>query len=178
MSDQSRMKLLFALGIFGSILLIVSAGLLIHSSHKKSPFYTTKLVDKDTGETVLDQPNQITESSAAAPIILFGGQQILDNGATQAQYQLIQKALGDYAKTNLQNHYQTLTFIPASVKSAGGKISGSLRLGQSANTVSFVIELSQLRYARVNIKDTGGANGGNYSSGLMKVASQSYAGND
>lgn len=161
-----------------AVLLIVGAGLLIHASNKRSPFYTTKLVDKDTGETVLYQPNQIPESSAGSPVILFGGQAILDSGATQEQYRLIQKDLTAYATNTLHSQYATLTFVPAGLKSSSGSISGQLRLGQSGNAVMFAINLSQLKYVRVQIKDPAGTNGGNYDSGKQQVPAAQYTGND
>ena len=169
MNDQSRMRWNLVSLIVGALILIVGGGIYLDRVHKQSPLYTTKLVDKDTGQILYSQPNQKPEGNATSYIFIFGSDVLLKNGATQAQFQLIQQALTSYSKTNLANKYQTLTIIPKTFVANGGTLSGQLRLGETSNIVNFAIKLSQLKYVEVSIQDMSNQNGGNYDSGQLSV---------
>lgn len=171
MNDQNRMKFIFFGGVGAVIVLFLSIAIVVSHFEKKAPGYTTRIVDKDTGEVLNVQPNQTPETEANSGIILFGAKQLFEAGATSDQFSLVKQVLTKYATSNLGGKYQTLTFIPAYFKSNSGVMTGKLRLGETGNLVDFKITLSQLKFVQVMITDSLGQNGGNYDSGKLTVSS-------
>lgn len=159
------------LALAGAMILIGILFLLVlNISKKHDPGYTKTYVSKDTGESVSVQPNKTPESTAdTSNIPLLGSYLLLDNGATQAQYSEIKKALTAYSKDKLNNKYLFLTLVPSSFKSDAGEISSDVRLGDSSNIVKIHIKLWQLTHVRVNVEDPSGKFGGNYDSGDLET---------
>lgn len=163
--------------LFLLVIVLVIVGLIIYKERndKKSAFYTQKIVDQCTGQTGTVTPNQGPEKyNVPSTVLLSNSQAILDNGATQAQYQKVQEIIGDYSKTKLNNKYQNLAIVPGTFKTNQGVMTAKLCLGQKSNSVDMTIKLSELIYVEVIIKDPTGKNGGDYDSGKQTVDSQFY----
>jgi len=147
-----------------------------NSQRKNSPEYTVKHVNKDTGEVVYSTPNITPEKQSQNPfgLILYGTEQIINAGATQAQFAKFRELLNNYSSSVLGNKYNSLTLIPNGLKSKDGQISGRLRLGEGSNIVKIQIKLSGLVKVRVIITDDTGQNGGSYDSGVKRVDPNFY----
>lgn len=159
------------------LVVLVCAGIIIYKEHnnKKSPFYTQKVVDQCTDATGTTTPNQGPEKyNSSGNVRLSNSRAILDNGATQAQYQKVQDIIGDYSKTKLDNKYQNLAIVPGTFKANHGVMTAKLCLGQKSNSVDLTIKLSQLVYVEVIIKDPLEKNGGDYDSGQVTIDPQFY----
>lgn len=175
--NQRPARRFLILGLIGVGILVLAIGLLLHSSNKKSAFYTQTVTDSCTGQTYTITPNQGPEKfNASNPSVLVGGAPILDSGATQAQYQKIQDALSQYLKVSLRGRYESLTVAPNTIEatSGSGLITAKLCLGMSNNMVDMSIKLTNLQYVQVSIKDYSGKNGGDYDSGQLMVDPSFY----
>jgi hypothetical protein len=158
------------------VLLIIGLTVYISRKDKQAPFYAQKIVDQCTGTVGTITPNQGPEKyNMSGSVFLSGSQPILDNGATQAQYQKVQETIAQYSKTKLNNRYQNIAIVPGTFKANAGVMTAKLCLGQRSNTVDMTIKLSQLIYVELIIDDPSGKNGGNYDSGQLTINPQFYS---
>jgi len=159
----SRKNLLLI--IAACLLVILGLALLAERSRRHSPSYAQTVTSPDTGETASFMPNKSPETdSAGSQIVLFGSYLLLDNGATQGQFDNLRSALTKYAASNLHGNYRYLTLLPDSFHGAGKNIQAKIRLGDSNTTVDAKIMLWELKYSEIIID---GAPGGHYDSGQM-----------
>ena len=163
-----------ALIALGAVLILIAGGVYIAYRERSSPLYMKRVVDPCTGAVGTIAPNQGPEKySTPTTTPLAGGQPILDNGATSAQYAKVQQAIGQYSKMNLANKYNELAIIPGSFKAKFGQMTAKLCLGDKSRTVNLTIKLSDLKYVEVIVSDPSGKNGGDYNSGRLTVGSRS-----
>lgn len=164
--NQSMSKFLVASGIIAVILVITIIGWV---SNRRSPTFLTGYESPDTGEVIQQLPN-VTPEKASSGVILLGSYLLFDNGSTQAQFEKIREALGNYSRINLQNKYSSLTLLPTSFVAGGEVLKAKMRLGDSDNIVDFKARLWQLRFIQIEIKDpSGDKNGGDYNSGQLEI---------
>ena len=158
------------------ILVIVSFTIYISHKNKHAPFYIQRVVNQCTGVVGTITPNQGPEKyNTPNGVFLSGSQPILDNGATQAQYEKVQEIIAQYSTAKLSNKYQNIAIVPGTFKANLGVMTAKLCLGQKSNTVDMTIKLSGLIYVEVVINDPSGKNGGDYDSGQLTVDSQFYS---
>jgi hypothetical protein len=164
---NKRNTKLLAVGVLLLIALLVIGTAL----HNRSPEYSHKIVSQDTGEVAYSQPNKTPEKNAGATnTVLFGSYLLLDNGATQAQFEQIKKAFTNYSSSKLAGTYDSLTIIPSTFTAKAGDMKASLRLGQTDKTVNTEIKIWQLKFAQIIVRDPSGQNGGNYDSGQLSAS--------
>lgn len=163
---QQKKILLFAVG---GVIVIVMIVVAVIVSNRKSPSYTKVTVDKDTGETILDRPNQTPEAQAGGrQLTILGSSELINNGITQDQYTALKTILITYAKTTLKNKYTEVAFLPKTIQANDATITGQLRLGSGDTKVAFTITITELKYVQLKIVDSG-QNGGNYDSGKVEI---------
>lgn len=122
------------------------------------PSKVIKTVDEDTGETVLSEPNKIPESFAkeSNEIFVLGSPELLQRGVTSQQYQLFKDTLIKYVGDHFSGQYDRVKVLSDGLIGSGNEVKGTLRLGESDNTLGFTLTYSELYFAEVTIIDPTG----------------------
>lgn len=127
----------------------------------------TVRTDPDTGEQTTDNPNiAASESQDSTDVTVLGlADFITATSITRTQVLYLHDALQNYDSTVLKNKYRSLTIRPQDTVVNDQGVTGTIRLGDSNATVAFRYDgVSGGSNLQITITDTGGKNGGNFSS--------------
>jgi hypothetical protein len=165
---MSRRKIIIFLLILFVILPLISFGLyLIFGSNRSQVTGREEVyVDKDSGETVSTFEGINPETEGNTEVLLLGITR-LNEDLLKPHYSFVKEHLNIYARTRLDNKYDTLTLLSQGYTMKNETITGLFRLGKGGNkTVPVSITASDTTGAvRLIIDDPNNEFGGRYDSG-------------
>lgn len=157
--------------LIGAAVVLALVAILFTVQQRKSPGYVKIIRDKDTGETIYDEPNKTPESAltGSKEVLVLGGEALLEAGMTQQQFTLTRDALVKYGSETLKKKYSVLKILPTGFQSSQNNISANLKLGESDKVVRLTVKYYDLYYVEVTIKDPAGDSTYNFDSNQVDI---------
>jgi len=140
--------------IAGALFLIIPLALVLifTNNPKKSPTYTIKTINKDTGQTIITDPNQSPEQNkGSGNVTVLGTDKLINSGMTSSQLTLFNKLINDYINIQLGKKYSQVAILNNGYKSDGNNITAQMRLGTSSNLVNLSVKYTDLYNIQVKI---------------------------
>jgi hypothetical protein len=157
-----------ALAIAVVVLIVIYLAFSIYHRHHEAS-YEQISINKDTGQTVINMPNQEPEKGGTSnQVTALGTSKFLDAGMTTAQFTLTIQLLTTYVHQQLHSQYQQVAILNNGFKSALNNIYAQMRLGNSKILVN--LDINYYNLYTVDLKITGPSGTGttyNYDSGAQ-----------
>ena len=150
------------------VVLILLVVYLVVSANKRhrSALYEQISVNKDTGQTIINTPNQTAEKGGNSnQVTALGSNKFLAAGMTEAQFSLTTQLLTNYVNQNLHSKYQQVAILNSGFKSTGNNIYAKMRLGNSNILLNLNINYYNLTVVDLKVTDPAGDNAYSYDSG-------------
>lgn len=161
-------RLIISIVVVVFVLIILLIGISIYKQHHGA-LYEKISVNKDTGQTIIDTPNQTPEKGGTNnQVTTLGTNKFLEAGMTTAQFTLTTQLLTAYVHQQLHSQYQQVTILNDGFKSTLNNIYARMRLGNSNILVS--LDTNYYNLYMVDLKITGPSGTGttyNYDSGTQ-----------
>jgi hypothetical protein len=164
----NRRNVLIEIGIALVILIIVFISLYFTN---KSPSKLVVSINKDTGQTIIDAPNQQPEDGGGNDVVtILGDGKFITYGMTDAQFVLAKQLITNYVNGQLGRKYTQVSILNAGFLSTGTEDSAKMRLGTSSTLLDLNISYTDLVNVDVTIKDPNGNSTYYYTSGEQTVS--------
>ena len=174
MSTKTR-RILFAVGLVALVVLVILFH--IYEVHRSPTYYKTS-VNKDTGQTVVTDPNQGPEMYDSQYVTILGTDKFISAGMTEDQLNLTNSLVTNYINHQLKRAYTQVAFLNDGFSFNGSDIKSQMRLGNSNLLLS--VDITYASFSEIEIKITSSFNSStyNYDSGHQLVASPTPLSND
>jgi hypothetical protein len=142
------------------------------SIHKKVtvPSYEQTTTNKDTGQTIINLPNQQPEKGGGNEYVtVLGDGPFFTAGMTQAQVTLAEQLITSYVNTQLHRDYTQVAILRSNFVGTGNLITAQMRLGSGSVVLNIKIGYHDLTYVSVTISNPNGNSMYTYSSGDVSV---------
>ena len=146
------------------------------NNHKKSPSYSVKTVNKDTGQTIITYPNKPKENSSGYVTIL-GTDKLISSGFTTSQLNLFNKLITDYVNKQLSGTYNQVAILNNGYTSDGNNIAAKMRLGDSNILLDLKIKYPDLYKIQILLNSSDNNSLYSYDSGIQTSAPPSNVNN-
>lgn len=152
------------------ILALVVWGFYILYNQHRSPAYQTVTTNKDTGQTIISDPNQAPENfGGGSYVTILGANKLLNVGMNQAEFTLAENLITSYINRQLKRQYTQVAILNDGFTISGTTISAKMRLGTSDKLLNLKITFRQLQYVQVKISDPAGNSHYSYDSGVQQT---------
>ncbi len=164
--------------LFGIVIFIFIIGIIQFSisNNKKSPSYSIKTVNKDTGQTIITYPNKPTENTNGYVTIL-GTDKLINSGLTSSQLILFNKLITDYINKQLSSKYNQVAVLNDGYSSDGNNITSKIRLGNSNILLDLKIKYPDLYKIQIMLSSNDNNNYYDYDSGVQTTTPPSNVNN-
>lgn len=144
-----KQRLLLIIGIF---LLILGWAAYTIYKERTSPQYEQVYKNPDTGQTIINTPNQTPETGGTKNyVIVLGANKFIPSGMTTSQLFLTNSLITNYVNKNLGHRYSQVAVLNSGYHSTGNKITAKMRLGNSGILINITILYQQLVQVRVEM---------------------------
>jgi hypothetical protein len=134
--------------------------------------YEQVTINKDTGQTIINMPNQKPENgSGVKQVAVLGSSKFITAGMTEAQLALAENIIATYVNSQLHGQYTQVSILNAGFKSTGNQLSAKMRLGSSSILLNLVINYSDLTNVEVIISSSSNNVYYHYDSGAQQTSS-------
>ena len=140
---------------------------------RHSVLYEQVTINKDTGQNVINTPNQKPENGSGAKqvSVIGSGKFITTAGMTVGQTTLAESLIENYVINQLGGQYSQVSILNNGFKSSGNQLSSQIRLGNSNILLNLTINYSNLTNVEVIISSPTNNTYYHYDSGTQQASS-------
>jgi len=143
--------------IIVSIVLLIIILSVVYFFTRKDEVQTGSITDRDTGKiAITGHTGYIGESD----LVIFGEENLYNNGLTKDQFKNIRTALIQYSIDRLDKDIQSLTVRPQDLKITGDTITSTIRIGQTDELLPIEVKIDTEGGVVVLVSDQDKKHGG------------------
>ena len=158
--------------IYVSIVVLIIIGFGLFRYFKSGPDGDKAVVtiNKDTGQTIIDYPNQGPQTYGSSNyVVILGANKLIPAGMTDNQFNSVEGFITNYINFQLKRKYTQVSILNDGFRSTTTSISAKLRLGNSQTLLNLTILYPTITQDEVKISSTPANPYYTYDSGLQTV---------